>query len=349
MDVIHGDVLIDGDWQTGAEGSGTAVINISGDTDVNVVGCWRLAEHGTVIIDVNGEPNITAGDYIQGGDGADGRLEFTMSGGNLYVDDIILVGDNGSGFFEVSGGTVSCSSFRVQVRAENATGELSVSGGEIICRGGDMRICDGEGTASLNVSGGVVSVAADLTMAGDEEGAGIINMTGGSVGIGGTLVVPGDTEGTGTVNLHGGTIECGSFTHRGDNWSMDIESGVLLIEGDRTVDIRADADAGRITAYQTRGSLRIDYDNMHPGRTTVWAEPNLARAWGPDPPDKATSAASGNLALGWQPGDNAVLHHVFLSTDYDAVVNDGGIQRDPGHYIVCLRPAGADCYLLLAD
>jgi len=110
-------------------------------------------------------------------------------------------------------------------------------------------------------------------------------------------------------------------------YGMDITGGVLVIDGNVAEQILADAEAGYITAYGGcggRGDLMVDYNNVNPGKTTVWAEPDFQRAWNPDPACDAEGLPQ-QTALGWAPGDTTMTtggkHYVFLSTDYQKVAN----------------------------
>ncbi|MHC4528957.1 MAG: hypothetical protein ACYS29_13865, partial [Planctomycetota bacterium] len=151
-----------------------------------------------------------------------------------------------------------------------------------------------------------------------------------------------DASGRCIINLAGGVIEAGAFTHQTSNWSMDITDGVMIIDGDVSADIQADADAGRITAFGGRGELMVDFNNVNIDKTTISAEAHLARAWNPGPADKASAVASHDTVLSWSPGDDAQAHCIYMSTDYNAVANRApGVYKHPcyGHDNTSL-PAG---------
>jgi beta-lactam-binding protein with PASTA domain len=54
-----------------------------------------------------------------------------------------------------------------------------------------------------------------------------------------------------------------------------VNDGVLIIEGDANAAILADVNDGYIRAAVDKNSVMVDYNNINPGRTTVWAAPHF--------------------------------------------------------------------------
>ena len=89
-------------------------------------------------------------------------------------------------------------------------------------------------------------------------------MTGGTITTG--LLIIGDLWSTGHVDLHGGTIHSLSFFRMDPNGTMDVEEGVLIVDGnDVGYELTAAEgllqyiDDGWITAYDGAGAFKLDY------------------------------------------------------------------------------------------
>ena len=332
--VLESDLeVIDGDSVVG-------IFNITENANFVTDGGWRLADSGLSQINISGEPNIVIGDDFRVGDGDDGRLELTMSGGNLYVGGDFWIGDDGEGTIDISGGTfTSDGEFKLQCRSSSADDLLNVSGSAVInC--GELIIGDGSGRATMNISGGSVNTG-DFLVANNNGGDGTLNMTGGDIVAGGVFRLGND--GTAIVNFDGGQISCSLFDHGDGGYSMDITEGVLVIDGDVVRDIEEDIAAGYITSYGGcggRGDLMVDYDNFNLGKTTVWAQADLLRAWNPSPVCDEIEVPQ-MTTLSWSPGDDLIPNgrFVFLSTDWD-LVNDGHILAYQGSPLLDEMPVG---------
>jgi hypothetical protein len=207
-------------------------------------------------------------------------------------------GDDGTGELNISGNGSMYVQERAYIPDSGLPATFTLSGGEFIC---DERVrIPSDGQCTFSMTGGDL-VADEL-----EVGRSL-----------GTLAY-----------MDGGLADVGEFSHE-DNYLMDFTGGMLKIDGDRYDDIDAEVLAGRITGYGGcggRGDIHIDYNNVVPGHTLVWASSNPYRAWDPDPVCGATDQHP-DLTLSWEMGDGmgdnpGDLHHVFLSSDRDCV-NDG--------------------------
>ena len=125
------------------------------------------------------------------------------------------------------------------------------------------------------------------------SGIGTLNMTGGTIELSGNLVIPGQT-GTGTVSLLGGTINASDLRMTSASGSMDITLGTLILAGDDTTTIQTYIDDGWITAYDGKGTLRLDYNVTNEGKTTLTAISLLY----PNPVD-GSSVSPGEVELSW--------------------------------------------------
>jgi len=293
MYIVYGTTSIAENWEFGDSGSGTSTIYIdddahvivgadilhrSGEAEIYVGGTARvtvgnqihLAQYGSAILDMAGDANSSVnveGD-LRAGDTAGSWFEARISGGSLSTGGDFYVGPDGSGIFDISGGSVTAASFGIICNPVSSTGTINISGDAHVDVE-QMQVCVGNGTGTLNISGGEVNTG-ELSLGG--SGSGTLDMTGGILVVDGAFNAPNGTAGSVTIDLEGGAIECGSFVHAG-SYTMDINEGVLIIDGDVTDVITADVNAGYINMYNPDRELIIDYGVINPGRTTVWARP----------------------------------------------------------------------------
>jgi len=95
---------------------------------------------------------------------------------------------------------------------------------------------------------------------------------------GGTLTCNGQlsiglvgSTGLGHLQLNAGTVTAVDLTGDPAYATIDIEEGVLILDGDETATIEALVTLGTLTAYNGNGSVAYDYDDANPGQTTVRA------------------------------------------------------------------------------
>ena len=184
--------------------------------------------------------------------------------------------------------TAVCETLRVA--NSGATTYLDISGGSLTASGAYVGVDEPTGHGILNMSGGIFSTGS-LQLG--WSGTGTLNMTGGTIQLSDNLEVPG-LGGTGTVNLLGGTINASELRLTSELGSMDITTGVLILEGDDTATVQTFIDDGWITAYKGQGRLNLDYNVTNPGKTTLSATALL----NPVPADGAT-VAPGKVVLSW--------------------------------------------------
>ena len=307
------------DWRMVDGNDAVGILNIGGSPEITIHGQVRLADEGLAVLNITGDPNIVIDNDLTGGYSSGGTLEAYINGGSLSVGGSLQIGSDGAGLIDVNGGVVHCNILRLQVGPESATATLNVRAGDVYVED-SLRICDGNGTATMNMSGGDVNTG-ELWLPGG-DGSGILNMTGGVLTVRGAMFAPKSIGGTCTINLDGGLINCRWFAPSGA-YAMDITEGTLIIDGDARTAVYADIAAGYITAYggcSGRGNVRVDYDNVNSGKTTVWAEPVLERAWDPWPGCDEQYIPE-EVVLRWSSGDGAIHHAVYFGPSFDDVNN----------------------------
>ena len=170
----------------------------------------------------------------------------------------------------------------LRVGAGSATGALTVDGGTLTTATNLHVGQTQDSSGTLSMMSGNITVGNNLAVG--LNGSGTINMTGGTITVGGNLWIANDTTAKGHVNLDGGMITANNFQMRpqpGAVGTMNIRGGTLIINGDMLSTVQGYIDNGWITAYEGKGTLRLDYDVTNPGRTTLKAIHMLK----PNPPN----------------------------------------------------------------
>ena len=164
--------------------------------------------------------------------------------------------------------------------------------------------------STLKMSGGTMDIKEDVWVGGWGIATGRINMTGGDIHVAGHLRIGSSdvnepdpehpdanylASSRGEVHLDEGTITTSTFTifphygndpcyPHGDGGIMDINDGMLVVDGDITSDITTYTGDGRLTAYNGSGTVVATYsDNEDKTRVAAQGSPALARAWNPSP------------------------------------------------------------------
>ncbi|MDD5134417.1 MAG: hypothetical protein PHP01_03275 [Phycisphaerae bacterium] len=199
-------------------------------------------------------------------------------------------------------------------------GDLSSTGDTIDMTGGTLTTGSwmilGYGatnSGTFTVSGGTVSVGSDL-FAGF-GGTGAVNITGGSITVTGTFGIAQNTGSTGDVFLDGGTISCGTFNMT-NGGLLDIEAGILIVNGDVTSTVNGYISSGWITAYGGAGTVNVSYNTPNASKTTITATAAYppAKATNPTPANSATNVGI-TTDLSWTAGSGATSHDVYFGTD----------------------------------
>jgi len=319
------------------EGEGGQAIHISGTSNVD---CWkdrmRPGDDAAFLLTVSDTAFLHVNGDIRGGDSGDGNFDFIVTGGTIVTEGEILCGDDGGGTFDFSGGSITCNkNMLIAARRAPAVGVLQVSGDvEIFVKGfitlgKDCK--DNPGSPSMVMTGGTVNTNQFL-VAGHEDfcGDASLDMQGGLLVCRSDLIVDTGDANKATVTLSGGEIQIlgDDSLEIGDNGSMDITDGTLILNGDALAEVWGYAMAGKLTGCGGAQGLIVDYGVTNPGKTTVTATCVFCGccAWFPQPYDGSTGvgAETCNLVLSWQPGERMGghgRHLVYFSTDADCVAN----------------------------
>lgn len=200
-------------------------------------------ESGQLVVDSGGSltavgtsPNVV-GNNSNGG--VVGRL-FVKTNGVVNSVSVLEVGANATGFLTIDGGTINQSNHLwIGCALAGVNGTINLTNGGIL----NMLGVGGNGMLGL---GTINAVSAS-------GGSGFINVSDGSA--------------LNLYNIAGsglGSIQPGSI--------LDISgSGEVTIPGDHTATMTGYVTAGRITAYGGTGTVVIDYNTSHEGKTTLKA------------------------------------------------------------------------------
>jgi hypothetical protein len=225
--------------------------------------------------------------------------------------------------------------------------------------GNQIRVGMSGGTASLTMNSGTLSSGEWLMIGIDTSGqAGTFTMNDGTISLGvtaaghghlwigymgsgtftmngGTISVPGRfglgwSGGSATVHLNGGTIITGSFSMT-SSCLIDITNGALIIDGNQTTTVNSYISSGWIKAFGGTGTVSVDYNITNPGKTTVMASVNLAKARSPVPANNAVDVMP-NADLSWTAGTGAASHNVYFGTSSPGTFrgNQTATTFDPG-------------------
>lgn len=178
-----------------------------------------------------------------------GAIACTVS--NAAVANYVVMGDNGPGGTLVltNGGSLACGVDNATAIGYNNTAEMVVENGAVASFGYQLWIgLDPGSDGKLIMNGGTVSVA---------------NMFG-----------LGWQGGKGTALIHGGTLNLSQWD---DTYSIQGESvldvagtGQVVINGDHQYSVNYFISTGQITANGGTGTVVVDYNNIHGGKTTIY-------------------------------------------------------------------------------
>jgi len=180
----------------------------------------------------------------------------TIGDANVAVCDTLLIGWSGWG---------------------NETALVHMTGGTLDTRDiliGHQGPAISPASGLLNLSGGDVTVTGTFGIG--WGGAGRVFMTGGTVttevlGFAAVVLAFPEWVGPSHLDLHGGVILVNEgLALRDGLWSIDIEKGVLVVEGE-LAGVEYWIDRSWLTAYGGKGTVMWDYNVTTTGKTTIWA------------------------------------------------------------------------------
>lgn len=280
--VASGDWLLPTTWDNGVpDNTKTAIIDggqavtlngsaVANRLDMGTVdggsGSVQMTGGELVITDPSGGlPSIRIGQAV-GGVGV-----FTVSGGTVFVDGAapsgfaigdILVGDNGKGTMNISGGTVTAADEVFVGLFGAGDGELNVSGGTLnIDRRNFLVAFGGTSKGKVNLSGtGMINVAEFFFSSFDPGAISEITQTGGALNVGQAFVH--GRNGNATYNHSGGSIVVaagpnGDFV-AGDSGVNNVYniSGTASVNAGRHFIVGA-FDGSQGTVNQTGGNIQV--------------------------------------------------------------------------------------------
>jgi len=348
MDWVSGGGMTVNDWDEtwGAEGDGVATFNFLGGYLTILEGRFRIAnENSDVVFNISGDFELNVPEEFRFGDSDDVFVTWTQDGGTINVPEGDLqLGDDCEGTMDFTGGTLDIGeNFRLIGRKKDQT--INYGGTTDMYIDGDLRIGENAGeddaaTVKFNMTGGTID--ADKVNTNDDasgdDGVVEINLSGGLL-IARDEFKVNETDGATAVNITGGVLECGDIELDDDDSVVDVNGGVIIIDGDKTAKVAGYGFEGKLTGKGSVRGLGFDYDVTNPGKTTVYAkEYNPCLAWGPTPADGATGVVV-DVLLEWQPGDylgGRGRHALYFGEDRDQVCDSNwvGIPEPPLAFIL---------------
>lgn len=123
-------------------------------------------------------------------------------------------------------------------------------------------------------TGGVVNAGGHMWIGYDSPAVGVLDINGGTVNVSGQFGL-GWNGGTGYATVRdGGVLNLnrieGGNSIKGES-KINVESGFVIINGDRTNEVSNYVAAGKIVAYGGAGRILYDHNATHPGKTTIQA------------------------------------------------------------------------------
>jgi hypothetical protein len=340
LDIETGTIVFQG-WRFGTSGGGSAIINMTGGTltvQERAGENWaiRAADSGIVIWNQSGGSVTCPDSRMRVGDNGGTYTEFNISGdAGLSMYGEWKWGDEGDVVLNMNGGSIDIGTdWRMNCRDFSNT-DVNMTGGNIWV-GGNIRAADSSDNtqvATINLSDGTIE-AESLLLPAQDEGTGILNMTGGAFTCRNTLRVPNAAGGTGIINLDGGTVSTASF-YIGEGGILDINDGILLINGNVVNEVLDDVNGGYITAYNGDGAVVVDYNSVT-YKTIVSAGPAVAFETSASAGLESESPAILTVVLYDPPEANTVTVD-YAATDGTAVgggqdytLNPGTLTFNPG-------------------
>ncbi|MHC4477234.1 MAG: LamG domain-containing protein [Planctomycetota bacterium] len=260
MDITGGSLVVLGNWEwddlDDKEATGPGVLNISGDAQVEVLGGVRCLDGpGSVTeINISGDPNIYVSGDLRAGDENGSFFELNISGGYTHVGGRLFWGDNGSGDFNMSGGTLI------------AEGELTMRG-----RGG--------ADYNINMSGGYVEVRGNLGIPSESEPNAFIHLDGGEIWCR-------DFINNADANW-GMDITYGRIVMDGNEWAnvqaMIDANQITAFDGNGVVEVKYDPFAGGPQGETTLKAVTVNEIayNPSPGHGSAYLCPDVVLSWSP--------------------------------------------------------------------
>ena len=351
-------------WEVRDTDPYTGTTWIADDAIVSVGSLRVHGDDGRAVINMSDSAQLLCRKDLRFGDQDNDYFELNMTdSAYLFVadEDDRMYMERGEFHIDLSGSAIAeVARIRARTRTEEVTCTITVrESAQLICTDDYLRLAGGDSDVTVNVlDDAIVDVDGDFYFGEDNDftAQGVLNMSGQLITMSGGFGFIDDDEASGftTVNLTSGLINTeDELWSETDNWVVNIcGDGVWVVDGDIVDEVRQQEAEGHWFAcpgLNCRGEfgstydLMVEYDTLeYPGKTKIWADKNLEKAWAPSPEDGATGVSSLGVDLCWCPGESAEVHHVFFSDDEAAVeTRDMAIYMGPlhGHDNTCY-PSG---------
>lgn len=276
--VAGGVFSMSSDLHVGENYGSIGILSVWGDATTQVAGVSYVSRFTASkgVLSVSGGL-FAANGSLEVANAASTTGSVTVAGGRLISSDIV-VGRQGLGVFDMSGGAVTASTFALSF-APNGSGSLNMTGGRLVVTNAGENFSLRRRGAVMNVSGG--EVVANGVAVGSVTGhntatePAIVNLTGGTIagGINNNSSISNDfyvgsgSGRTGVVNVTGGILDLGRSNNdliigRGTNalGIFTMGGGEVLVGGAMRVGALLVADpelTGNGRIHVTNGSLSI--------------------------------------------------------------------------------------------
>jgi outer membrane autotransporter protein len=298
--------------------SGVGTITQSSAGSTVILNVANIADFGSNVSDPTGPGgtgtyNLQAGTLRIGGNGAafgvnaTGLGTLNQTGGVLIATAPVIIGESGTGIYNISGGTASFANGLLVGQYAGSVGTVNQTGGTLTIAGGTLTLGTG-GTATYNLNGGVLQVggvnpiigsgalnfgggtlqvvgtpltlARAISLTGgnssiDTNGqtaalSGVISGPGGLVKAGqGTLILTAANSYTGGTLISGGILQIGNGGTTGSITGNVINNGILAFDRlDNIVFTGTISGTGTIQ-QETAASVTLMTPSVYSGATTV--------------------------------------------------------------------------------
>jgi hypothetical protein len=364
--------LVVGFWELrGSEGDPSrGIITMADNAKVVTNGFGGHDERAKGILNMTDDTQFISTYDLRFGDQGEEYFELNMSGNAyLFVEDAGDQMRQNEGEFHIDlseNAVMDIARLRARAKTDGLTNTITIrDNAQLICFDDYFRHTGGGSSVIIDVlDNAVLDVDGYIGFAEDNDNKAstmsTLNMSGQLITSDDfRMVMDNDAGGFTTVNLTSGVINTeGDIESDTDNWVVNIcGDGVWIVDGDRVAQTLAEADAGHWVAcpeedcfgdISPRGNLMVDYNNVNPGKTTIWAEYNAEAAWSPRPADGAVGVPSIGTELCWCTGESSEVSHLFFGTDEALVeARDPSTYMGPLHDVMCFDPGALQLHHLL--
>lgn len=239
-------------------------------------------------------------------------------------------------------------------------GTLNIASGASLTCGTDNASIIGYTSNALMVveNGGTVTFGYQLFVGINQDSEGTLIINGGTVSVADMFGL-GFQGGKGTARVNGGTLNLGLWDDLNSIQGasvLDVSgTGTVVINGDRTFSIGNYVTNGRITANGGEGTVAVDYNNIHVGRTTIYVRgayiPPEQAIWNTalNPSSTGDWSESANWTGGLQPTNITIVR--FNVTDAMPCVVSGPVsakyvtigENGPGGTVIITNGGSLTC------